>query len=204
MYNWRLRAQTGFNLASVNILKRLPLTIEFLPDVVELDQRCFGGLWSLDHYQRELESPNSDLIILEAVSSNLLRGKAVIGLGCLWAILDEAHITILAVDPNFQGQGLGKLMLHELLTIAQRRGLERATLEVRASNAIALHLYSKLDFRQAGRRRRYYSDGEDALILWRSGLQTGEFTQRLGRFKQQVEVQLRRQGWRLESLLTGV
>lgn len=191
-------------MASVNILKRLPLTAEFLPDVAALDQRCFGGLWSLDNYQRELESPNSDLIILVASSSNPPIKKTVVGLGCLWAILEEAHITILAVDPSYQGQGLGKWILYELLATAQRRGLERATLEVRASNTVALHLYGKLDFRQAGLRRHYYPDGEDALILWRNGLQTTEFTSQLEQFKQQLEGRLHHQGWRLESTSTSV
>ena len=196
-------------MASVKILKRLPLTAEFLPGIVALDQRCFGGLWSLDSYQRELESPNSDLIILVASAlNNATKDQAakeiVVGLGCLWAILEEAHITILAVDPICQGQGLGKFILHELLLSAQQRVLEQATLEVRASNAVALHLYKKLDFRQVGLRRQYYPDGEDALILWRSGLQTTEFTQQLQQFKQQVESQLQDQGWRLESVVTGL
>ena len=191
-------------MASVNILKRLPLTADFLSDVVALDQRCFGGLWSLDAYQRELASPNSDLIILVASSTNNSTNsteETVVGLGCLWAILEEAHITILAVDPAHQGRGLGKLLLSELLLAAQRRALERATLEVRASNDVALHLYGKLDFRQAGRRRRYYSDGEDALILWRGGLQTTEFNQQFQKFKQQLESQLDLHGWRLESVI---
>ncbi len=204
MYNWRLCVQAGFLLASVNILKRLPLTADFLSDVVALDQRCFGGLWSLDAYQRELASPNSDLIILVASSTNNSTNsteETVVGLGCLWAILEEAHITILAVDPAHQGRGLGKLLLSELLLAAQRRALERATLEVRASNDVALHLYGKLDFRQAGRRRRYYSDGEDALILWRGGLQTTEFNQQFQKFKQQLESQLDLHGWRLESVI---
>ncbi|MDJ0707260.1 MAG: ribosomal protein S18-alanine N-acetyltransferase [Leptolyngbyaceae cyanobacterium MO_188.B28] len=188
----------------MNILKRLPLTADFLSDVVALDQRCFGGLWSLDAYQRELASPNSDLIILVASSTNNSTNsteETVVGLGCLWAILEEAHITILAVDPAHQGRGLGKLLLSELLLAAQRRALERATLEVRASNDVALHLYGKLDFRQAGRRRRYYSDGEDALILWRGGLQTTEFNQQFQKFKQQLESQLDLHGWRLESVI---
>ena len=193
-------------MASVNILKRLPLTADFLTDVAALDQRCFGGLWSLDAYQRELASPNSDLIILVASSTNNSTNSVedtVIGLGCLWAILEEAHITILAVDPTYQGQGLGKLLLAELLlAAAQQRALERATLEVRASNATALHIYGKLNFRQAGLRRRYYADGEDALILWRSGLQTTEFNQQFQNFQQQVEGQLDRHGWRLESVIS--
>lgn len=96
----------------------------------------------------------------------------LLGVGCLWAILEEAHITTLAVEPSYQGQGLGLLLLTHLLERAYDRGLTRATLEVRLSNQRALSLYQKFDFKEAGQRKRYYADGENARILWRSGLQT--------------------------------
>lgn len=67
-------------------------------------------------------------------------------------------------------------MLWGLMHAARDRALERATLEVRASNQRAISLYNKFGFQLAGRRRRYYKDtNEDALILWRSGLQQPEF-----------------------------
>lgn len=95
----------------------------------------------------------------------------LLGVGCLWAILEEAHITTLAIEPSYQRQKLGSLMLSQLLLAGHRRGLHHATLEVRASNQQALRLYQKFDFKEAGQRPRYYSDGENARILWRSGLQ---------------------------------
>lgn len=95
----------------------------------------------------------------------------LLGIGCLWAILEEAHITTLAIEPQHQGQKLGLLLLSHLLACGRRRGLTRATLEVRMSNNKALKLYQKFDFAEAGQRKRYYSDGENARILWRSGLQ---------------------------------
>ena len=98
-------------------------------------------------------------------------GLCLIGVGCLWAILEEAHITTLAIEPAEQGQKLGQLLLCQLLGAGRLRGLTRATLEVRASNQRALGLYEKFEFRAAGTRKRYYADGEDALILWRSGLE---------------------------------
>lgn len=103
----------------------------------------------------------------------------LIGVGCLWAVLDEAHITTLAIEPSYQGQKLGQFLLTELLLGGHRRGLGRATLEVRASNQKALKLYQKFGFREAGQRRRYYSNGENARILWRSGLQESEFLEEI-------------------------
>ena len=151
-------------MASENIHVK-PLTKVFLPQVIELDQLCFGGLWSIDAYKREIESPNSCLLIM-TIDNDQIKNQ-VIGIGCFWAILEEAHITILAIHPEFQSQGLGKLLLSNLLFEAKQKSLERATLEVAESNLKALNLYSKFGFKEAGRRKKYYkATNEDALILW--------------------------------------
>lgn len=158
-----------------------PLAPDALSEIAQLDQRCFGGLWSLAGYERELASPNSDLLVLKldnkipgAFSSRDQQaprlGTTLLGVGCCWAILDEAHITLLGITPQFQGQGLGQWLLLQLLWVARDRNLPRATLEVRASNVPALSLYKKFGFQIVGRRKRYYDNGEDALILWLGGL----------------------------------
>ncbi len=184
------------------VLKQL--TAAQLPAITELDQLCFGKLWTLEGYRRELLSSNSDLLGLgtEAMARQGEQGgnsdapcpnfyPPLIGIGCLWAILEEAHITLLGIHPEYRGDGLGTAMLHALLWVAWKRGLERATLEVRASNFTALSIYRKFGFQEAGRRQRYYQDnGEDALILWRSGLQKPEFRQTLADWQQQISDRL--------------
>ncbi|WP_223257410.1 ribosomal protein S18-alanine N-acetyltransferase [Phormidesmis priestleyi] len=193
MYNWGLCILTRIQPACVTSLELRRLTSEFLPAVLALDQLCFGGLWTLEGYQRELESPNSDLLILVAHGSS-----CVLGLGCLWAILDEAHLTIVAVHPNYQRLGFGQAILLALLQSARQRGLERATLEVRISNQSALNLYQKFDFREAGRRKRYYPDtGEDASILWRGGLQHPNFPNLLTSWQTQICDRLHENNWTL-------
>jgi ribosomal-protein-alanine N-acetyltransferase len=120
-------------------------------------------------------------------------------MGCFWAILDEAHITLLAVHPQYQHRGLGQAMLLALLVAASDRGLERATLEVRASNQPALSLYQKFGFKLAGRRRRYYKDtNEDALIFWRGDLQQPEFQSTLASWYKSVSDRLTGAGWDLQ------
>jgi ribosomal-protein-alanine N-acetyltransferase len=146
-------------------IKLKQLTDQELEQVLELDNLCFGGLWSLEGYKREIDSPNSELLI---ICLDIKGEEKVIGLGCFWGILQEAHLTLLAIHPDFQGQGLGKLLLNNLLKSAQQRGLERATLEVGENNQIALSLYQKFGFTVGGRRKNYYQKtGEDALILWK-------------------------------------
>ncbi|NJL82116.1 MAG: ribosomal protein S18-alanine N-acetyltransferase [Chloroflexaceae bacterium] len=166
-----------------------PLQSQHLPQALDLDRLCLGGLWSLEGYRRELESPRSTLLALRirgACSENM------VGMGCFWAILEEAHLTLLAIHPDYQGRGFGQLLLLALLQDARQRGLERATLEVSANNAIALALYQKFGFKIAGRRQRYYPSGEDALILWRGDLARGEFAEQLQAWQQQIHHRLQK------------
>jgi ribosomal-protein-alanine N-acetyltransferase len=177
-------------------LKLRSLTTDDLSAILELDQACFGGLWTMEGYQRELDSPNSELLGLFAPLSSM----KLVGMGCFWAILDEAHITILAVHPQYHRQSLGQALLYALLKTACDRGLERATLEVRASNVAAISLYQKFGFKTAGRRRRYYKDnGEDALILWLSDLQYPQFQKTLENWHTTVSKQLSSFSWQLIS-----
>ena len=189
-------------MAIITIQKMSP---KHISSVVELDRLCFGGLWNAQGYQRELESPNSDMLIL-VISQNsedrneevffksssfqsqiTYNHKSIIGIGCLWAILEEAHITILGIHPQYQRLSFGQLLLYTLMRSAWERGLERATLEVAASNISALSLYYKFGFQDVGRRRRYYQQtGEDALILWRGHMHEPEFEETLSEWHREV------------------
>ncbi|NET88217.1 MAG: ribosomal protein S18-alanine N-acetyltransferase [Kamptonema sp. SIO1D9] len=184
-------------------LKLLHLTPERLPAVVELDKLCLGGLWTLAGYERELASPNSELLVISIpaiAQATHDQGEQIVGIGCYWQILEEAHLTILAVHPDYQGQGFGKMLLRALLADAVKRGLERATLEVKASNTVALSLYKKFGFREAGRRRGYYqSTNGDALILWRGGLAYPEFAVELAQWQQEIEDYLKSNNWHYQA-----
>ncbi|BAY88099.1 MULTISPECIES: ribosomal protein S18-alanine N-acetyltransferase [unclassified Tolypothrix] len=178
-------------------LKLQLLTSDDLSAILELDKACFGGLWTMEGYQRELDSPNSVLLGLFSPASSL----SLLGMGCFWSILEEAHITILAVHPQYHCQGLGQALLYSLLKTASDRGLERATLEVRASNLAAISLYQKFGFKTAGRRRRYYQDnGEDALILWLPDLQYPQFQTTLLQWETMVRDRLNKSSWQFRFL----
>lgn len=169
-----------------------------LTQIVDLDKSCLGGLWSLEGYQRELDSPNSSFL---AVSMATSENENIIGCGCFWEILEEAHITLLMVHPDYQGRGLGQLLLYSLLKDALRRQLERATLEVRASNEVALSLYQQFGFKIAGRRKGYYqSTGEDALVLWRGDLAKSEFKDFMQFWQEKIDNKLIQSGFTLLDL----
>jgi ribosomal-protein-alanine N-acetyltransferase len=184
-------------MASMKTLWLRSITAEDLPAVVALDQRSLGGLWTLAGYQRELDSLNSDILILQPDAS-----ATILGMACLWEILEEAHITLIAVDPPFQRQGLGQTLLYALLVRAWQRQLEWATLEVRPSNLAAIALYRQFGFQEIGQRKGYYQDtGENALILWRDGLQKPDFVETLTTWQKQLYGRLQRAGWQLETAL---
>jgi ribosomal-protein-alanine N-acetyltransferase len=189
----RHAADSAINL--VNTLRCRPLTHADLNQILALDHLCFQGFWSQSAYQRELDSPNSDLLGLEVIPPQQV--PEIIGMGCTWAILDEAHITLLSVAPDYQGLGFGQWLLIHLLQVACDRQLTHATLEVRKSNQRAISLYTKFGFQVAGTRPQYYADNEDALILWKSGLQTPAFAATLTQLAHQQQVVLQGQGWHL-------
>ncbi len=93
---------------------------------------------------------------------------AVCGYIGMWLIVDEGHITNLAVHPAYRRRGIGRLLLKSLIQAGKRYGLRRLTLEVRRSNLAAQKLYMEFGFTTVGVRSRYYLDNhEDALIMWK-------------------------------------
>jgi [ribosomal protein S18]-alanine N-acetyltransferase len=148
------------------------ISVDEIGSILILDRLCFGGLWSIDSYRRELTNENSHFLGISAAKILEPATNDIIGFGCFWAILDEAHITLLGIHPQYQRQGLGKLLLIGLLDKARSIHMARATLEVRASNQGAIDLYQQYGFQTVGRRKKYYQDNdEDGVIMWRGGLQ---------------------------------
>ena len=172
------------------IIKIRPVTPDRIPEIVALDRICLGGLWTASAYLREVESSRSTLLALYLKSSTEI-GFAI-GIACLWAIVDEAHITLLAIAPEYRRQGLGQLLLLTLLKDAIARKLEWATLEVNVNNAKAIDLYQKFGFELVGTRKGYYQPaGDDASILWLKDIHKQEFRLNLARWEQTINRRLR-------------
>ncbi|MBV8172557.1 MAG: ribosomal protein S18-alanine N-acetyltransferase, partial [Candidatus Eremiobacteraeota bacterium] len=109
----------------------------------------------------------------------------IIAYGGLWVILEDAHITTVAVTPSYQGQGYGERMLIHLLDEAIERGASWITLEVRESNVTAQKLYKKYGFSVVNTRRGYYSDNdENALVMWAGNLKGTVYRNRLATLKE--------------------
>lgn len=137
-----------------------------LDAVAALEAESFTNPWPRGSLVWELE--NSDV-----TRAYLLRddGGAIAAFCVCWVIFDELHINTLAVAPAARRRGLATAMLRHVMAEAAASGATRATLEVRASNDAALGLYRRLGFHVAATRPDYYvRPAEDALILWREGL----------------------------------
>lgn len=106
--------------------------------------------------------------------------EPVVGYGGFWKMVDEAHVSTIAIAPMQRQRGIGELLLIAMIEAAQEIGATVVTLEVRKSNASARALYSKYGFEIVGERMRYYSDnGEDAWIMTTPNITTASFSQRL-------------------------
>lgn len=145
-------------MADVKIRRMTWLDVE---EVTKVEEASFAIPWTKEAFMNEMLR-NEQAIYFVAVHD-----KRVVGFVGVWQIVDEGHITNIAVLPEFRGQGIGNQLLAELVAFAKSKGLVGLTLEVRVSNVGAQKLYEQFGFMQAGRRRRYYQDNnEDAYIYW--------------------------------------
>ena len=167
----------------------VPYTVELmrvgdLDQVMVIEDVAFPAPWPASAYRHELsQNELATYLVLRERPSKELSGwrrvvrwrrqepGAILAYGGFWIILEEAHISTIAVHPEWRGRGLGEMMLVALIDAAMLRAATQATLEVRVSNTVAQGLYRKYSFLEVGRRSRYYHDNnEDALIMTLSGL----------------------------------
>ncbi len=133
-----------------------------LDEVMAIECLSYPTPWSRRAFDREIaDNTTAEYIVAQGPNGS------VCGYAGMWVLMDEGHITNIAVHPDFRRQGVGTALLREIARRGKARGVEKLTLEVRPSNVAAQNLYSQLGFVARGRRKRYYSDtGEDALIMW--------------------------------------
>jgi len=138
-------------------------TIEDVDAILEIEESSFPTPWSKEAFIGELtQNDFAQYFIIEY-------NHHIVGYVGMWLILDEAHITNIAILPQARGLKLGEFLMRYVMNIAQLVGATGMTLEVRVSNNIAIALYKKLGFEQHGIRKNYYNDHgkkEDAMIMW--------------------------------------
>jgi ribosomal-protein-alanine N-acetyltransferase len=137
------------------------MTIEDIPIIMEIEVASFSIPWKEEAFYNELLSNHFSYYLVATYEDR------VIGYCGVWIIIDEAHITNVAVHPNFRGQKVGESLLTQMMALSLSYGATKMTLEVRVSNIHAQKLYEKLGFVKKGLRKGYYTDNhEDAIVMW--------------------------------------
>lgn len=131
-----------------------------IPAILEIERQVHSAPWSERSFENELNHAHGVFVVA-------VTGQEIVGYGASWIMVDEAHITTIAVRPSDQKKGIGRKIMHEILRQSAERGATCSTLEVRVSNAPAISLYESLGYVRVGIRKNYYPDNkEDAVIMW--------------------------------------
>lgn len=164
-----------------------PISIEtMLPSDLEavyrIDQLSFPTPWLESAYLVELSNRSASYFVARL-------NQQVVAYAGQWVIMDEVHITTLAVDPEYRGRKIGERLLLALLEEAILQGARRATLEVREGNRAAQNLYRKYGFHEAAIRKSYYSDnGENAVVMWAEQIHLPSYQQHLRDMRYQLHL----------------
>ena len=139
-----------------------PMTFEDIDDVMKVENASFSLPWKKESFLNELLR-NKLAVYLAA----RLNGQ-IVGYAGMWRVLDEGHITNIAVHPDFRTQNIASALIQALIRVCKEQEIQYLTLEVRKSNTIAQKLYEKHGFSPDGMRKAYYADNkEDAVIMWK-------------------------------------
>jgi [ribosomal protein S18]-alanine N-acetyltransferase len=132
-----------------------------IDQILEVEHASFATPWSREAFYNEIYNNKFAVYIV------LEEDQKIIGYVGAWVVIDEAHITNVAILPSYRGKKLGEALLRKMMTVAKDMGARSMTLEVRVTNNVAQSLYRKLGFQNGGIRKNYYTDNqEDALVMW--------------------------------------
>ncbi|HAT54692.1 MAG TPA: ribosomal-protein-alanine N-acetyltransferase [Lactobacillus sp.] len=144
-----------------------------VPEIVAVERAVYDGKtpWDAQAFENELKRKQDRLYLVIRKNDQLIAFA-----GCSFDLQrQDAHITNIAVLPDWQGDGLGEFLMRALIRKARHMGMRKVTLEVRISNKRAQNLYRKLGFKQTGIKRGYYfGDHEDAVDMMVPLVKAGE------------------------------
>ncbi len=140
----------------INIYKMTLQDLEEIADILETD---FDNFWNYNILKQEISNSNS----LYLVSKN--SDNTIVGFAGVQFILDEANITNIVTKKIYRNQGIGSLLLEQLIYNSKKNGMSSITLEVNENNSFAIKLYNKFDFVITGFRKKYYNGKDNAIIM---------------------------------------
>ncbi|WP_271854200.1 ribosomal protein S18-alanine N-acetyltransferase [Planococcus maritimus] len=144
-----------------NLVKFRKMTIQDVNAVYEIEKQSFTLAWTKEAFEQEMLKNEFAYYVLAETA------EGIIGYCGMWLVMDEAHITNIAISPQQRGNKYGEALMREAMDQARAQGAKLMTLEARVSNIAALNLYKKLGFQNGGIRKGYYTDNqEDAIVMW--------------------------------------
>lgn len=155
-------------------LQIAPMLESDITEVLRIEELCFSTAWPQNAFSNEVKQNKLAHYFVGRL------GNRIVAYGGIWVILEDSHITTIAVHPQHQGRKYGEVLLLYLLDRAIENEASWITLEVRESNDIAQNLYRKYGFTVVSTRRAYYSDNsENALVMWAGNLKGALYLNRL-------------------------
>jgi len=168
------------------------MTIEDIGAVLRIEAASFATSWPYNAFTSEIKD---NRLAHYYVGRDGGQTSPIVAYGGIWVILEDSHITTIAVHPDRRGFTYGEQMLQCLLREAIARGASWITLEVRESNEVAQNLYRKYGFTVVSTRRAYYSDNnENALVMWAGNLRGELYRNRLDVLGSQLDARLAGEG----------
>jgi len=141
------------------------MTIDDILEILVIENLCFALPWSYESFYNEIES--NKFAHYHAIRFN----NQIAGYIGLWQVMDEGHITNIAIHPDLRRQGLACKLIEYTLDFCKESSITSLTLEVRKNNIPAQNLYKKYGFVAEGFRKAYYADNkEDAIIMWNKNI----------------------------------
>lgn len=141
-----------------------PMNSSHIEGVFEVSKLSLAEAWNIESIEKELSNKLAKYFV--ALDEN-----KVIGFLGMWVVFDEGDITNIAVHPEYRKQGIGNLLMDNLITLCKENNINSLTLEVRQSNLPAQNLYKKHGFKEEGIRKNFYDNPkENAIIMWRHNI----------------------------------
>ena len=160
--------------------------------VTRVEALSFTTSWPASAFASELsDNKLAHYFVGRAVRPGL--APEVVAYGGIWVILEDAHVTTIAVHPDWRGKRYGEELLAHLIREARDRGASYLSLEARESNVLAQNLYRKYGFAKIATRRAYYSDnGENAVVMWAGNLKGMLYANRLAALERELSAVIER------------
>ena len=140
-------------------LKVEKMTLDDLDSIRDILISDFDDFWNYDILKQELDCSNSYFVIAKNDDNEIA------GFAGLKVIVDEADIMNIVVKKSFRYNGIGSLLLENLISYSKDKNLKTITLEVNENNLPAIRLYDKFNFNHIGLRKKYYNGESDAIIM---------------------------------------